>query len=102
MTQFLLLSIVRMVVLHYIFFASSRKLFTSAFQRRAFSVVLALLLAAILDGMTPDGWDVEYSLGHPFFFYLFANTPAALIVLIIALLFVDTDRQTHRNENESR
>ncbi len=102
MTQFLILSSVRMVLLHYLFFVSARRVIPEPFKRRAFSVVLALILAAILDGMTPDGWEHEYLFGHPFFFYLFANTPAALTILIIALLFLDNGAEASPSKKRKR
>jgi hypothetical protein len=90
MTQYLILSIIRMVIIHYVFFATSKALGGDATKRRVAAILMALLLGAALDGITPDGRDYERAFGYPFFFYLIANTPAALIVMSFAILLAKT------------
>ena len=56
-------------------------------KRRAIAAAIALLAAAALDGITPDGREIEYVLGRPFYFYLFLNGPVVLLVLVFLLVF---------------
>jgi len=85
-TQFFILSMVRMTILKYLVFISTKKLIVGSMKRRTVAVSIALVLSALLDGATPDGWEFEYMFGHPFFFYLAMNLPVAIFVLLVALL----------------
>ena len=62
-------------------------LLPSATKRKALAALIALLAAAALDGTTAEGWEMEYAFGHPFFFYLFMNSPIVLVVFALILLF---------------
>lgn len=76
-----------MLLLQGLIFLAVRRLVSGKTTQRVVSVLLALPLAALLDGATPDGVEVEREFGHPFFFYLIANAPVAVGVLFLLLLW---------------
>ena len=86
MTQFLILSTIRSLIFQVLFSHLTGSLVSNPFRRRALAAIVALAAAASLDGATPDGWDLEFMFGHPFFFYPFTNSPAVLAVLVVLLL----------------
>ena len=50
--------------------------------------VAVLVIAAGLNGATPDGWRYDYALGHAFCFYIFANAPMVGAILIAPPLWL--------------
>ncbi len=92
LTQYIIIAAVRTAALQLLFAYLLSKLVDDLARRRAIAALTALLAGAGLDGVTPDGWEIEYVLGHPFFFYLFLNGPIVLVVFALLLIFQRKER----------
>ncbi|MEQ9239626.1 hypothetical protein [Roseovarius indicus] len=87
MATYLILSAIRaLLVTGFISYITS-SILTDRARRLACAAIVALAFGALMDGITPDGWDYEYMFGHPFFFYLVANLPAVFAVLVTLLIW---------------
>ncbi len=85
MTKFLILSALRSFAIISLLSYLSSSIIAERGRRLAIVGVVTLLVCAALDGVTPDGWEFEYALGSPFYFYIFANAPVVMLAMCIVL-----------------
>ncbi|MEM7641710.1 MAG: hypothetical protein AAF366_04210 [Pseudomonadota bacterium] len=91
LTQFVILAAIRSLLFQALLLWALRSFVADRARRVALAAPAALAAAALLDGSTPDGWDFEYLLGHPFWVYLFLNGPIVLAVACLLLLIPKRD-----------